>query len=401
VLKQDVMQVSQDQPIYSEAPLQLLLFVDGRPKSRQQVQRIRAYLKELETGYSFELQIIDVGEQPYLAEHFKLVATPALVKIHPEPQQTIAGTNIIPELKTWWPRWQTAIDTFLKLQEDLQAVEDETSQVILPKSTIHSVATSAELIQLADEIFRLKQEKEKLQEQLLFKDRVIAILAHDLRNPLTAAAIALETLQSNYNPDIGAFPRLKPGLALHLLKQARTQTRIIDRMIADLLQVGRGEDTELPITPQKLQLGTLCLEVLEELSDRYIAKSQTIETDIPQDLPYVYVDPERIRQVLTNLLDNAIKYTPIGGIISVAGLHRTTQKIQFSIGDSGPGIPEENRDRIFENLFRLQRDQNTDGYGIGLCLCQRIIRVHYGQIWVDSSPHGGAWFHFTLPVYPS
>jgi two-component system clock-associated histidine kinase SasA len=401
VLKQDVMQVSQDQPIYSEAPLQLLLFIDGRPQSRQQVQRIRAYLKELEAGYSFELQIIDVGEQPYLAEHFKLVATPALVKIHPEPQQTIAGTNIIPQLKICWPRWQAAVTTFLKSQEDSQECLDEKSQVIAPKSTIHSVATSAEAIQLGDEIFRLKQEKERLQEQLLFKDRVIAILAHDLRNPLTAAAIAIETLQSNYNPDTGEFPRLKPGLAIHLLKQARTQTRIIDRMIADLLQVGRGEDIELPIVPQRLQLGELCLQVLEELSDRYTAKSQTVETDIPQDLPYVYADPERIRQVLVNLLDNAIKYTPVGGIITVAGLHRTTQKVQFSVGDTGPGIPEENRDRIFENLFRLQRDRGTDGYGIGLCLCQRIIRAHYGQIWVDSSPHGGAWFHFTMPVYPS
>ena len=401
MLKQDVMQVSQDQPIYAEAPLQLLLFVDGRPQSRQQVQQIRVYLKELEAGYSFELQIIDVGQQPYLAEHFKLVATPALVKIHPEPQQTIAGTNIIPQLKIWWPRWQHAVGTFLKLQADKQECLDEKSQVISSKSTIHSVATSAEAIQLGDEIFRLKQEKERLQEQLLFKDRVIAILAHDLRNPLTAAAIAIETLQSNYNPDTGGFQRLKSGLAMHLLKQARTQTKIIDRMIADLLQAGRGDDTELPIVPQKLQLGEICLQVLEELSDRYIAKSQTVEIDIPQDLPSVYADPERIRQVLVNLLDNAIKYTPSGGIITVAGLHRTSQKVQFTIGDTGPGIPEENRDRIFENLFRLQRDQSTDGYGIGLCLCQRIIRAHYGQIWVDSSPHGGAWFHFTMPVYPS
>ncbi len=401
MLKQDVMQVSQDQPIYSEAPLQLLLFTDGRPQSRQQVQRIRAYLKELEAGYSFELQIIDVGEQPYLAEHFKLVATPALVKIHPQPQQTIAGTNIIPQLKTWWPRWQTAVDSFLKLQEDLQECLDDTTPVIVSKSTIHSVATSAQLMELSDEIFRLKQEKDKLQQQLQFKDRIIGILAHDLRNPLTAVAIAIETLQSNFNPDTGGFQRLKPALALHLFKQARTQTRIIDRMIADLLQAGRGHDTELPIIPEKLHLGELCFQVLEEFSDRYTSKSQKILTDIPQDLPYVYADPERIRQVLVNLLDNAIKYTPVGGIISVAALHRTTQKVEFSVGDSGPGIPEENRDHIFENLFRLQRDQNTEGYGIGLCLCQRIIRTHYGQIWVDSSPQGGAWFHFILPVYPS
>ncbi|MEH1907035.1 MAG: histidine kinase [Nostoc sp.] len=401
MLKHDYMQLSQDQPIYSEAPLQLLLFVDGRPKSRQQVQRIRAYLKELQAEYSFELQIIDIGQQPYLAEHFKLIATPALIKIHPEPRQILAGSNIITQLKNWWPRWQAAVDTYLKLQSDLQERIDDNARVTSPKSSIHSVAVSAELIRLSDEIFRLKQEKDHLQEQLHFKDRVIAMLAHDLRNPLTAAAIAIETLQSNYNLETGEFRRLKPSLTAHLLKQARNQTKIIDRMIADLLQVGRGKDTEFPIIPQKVQLGKLCLDVLEELGDRYTAKAQEVETDIPNDLPDVYADPERIRQVLVNLLDNAIKYTPKGGKIIVAGLHRTTQKVQFSIGDTGPGIPVENRDRIFENHFRLQRDEATEGYGIGLCLCQRIVLAHYGQIWVDSAPNNGAWFHFTLPVYPS
>jgi two-component system, OmpR family, clock-associated histidine kinase SasA len=395
------MQVSQDQPIYSEAPLQLLLFVDGRPKSRQQVQRIRAYLKELETEYSFELQTIDVGQQPYLAEHFKLIATPALIKIYPEPRQILAGSNIIAQLKNWWPRWQVAVDAHLKLQEDLQERIDDNTRAASPKSTIRSVAVSAELIRLSDEIFRLKQEKDNLQEQLDFKDRVIGMLAHDLRNPLTAAAIAIETLQSNYNLETGQFQRLKPSMTAHLLKQARNQTKIIDRMIADLLQVGRGKDTEFRIIPQKVQLGKLCLDVLEELCDRYTAKFQKVETDIPNDLPYVYADPERIRQVVVNLLDNAIKYTPVGGKISIAGLHRTTQKVQFSISDTGPGIPVENRDHIFENHFRLQRDEGTEGYGIGLCLCQRIILAHYGQIWVDAAPNNGAWFHFTLPVYPS
>ncbi|MEH2404802.1 histidine kinase [Nostoc sp.] len=401
MLKHDYMQVSQDQPIYSEAPLQLLLFVDERPKSRQQVQRIRAYLKELQAEYTFEVQIIDIGQQPYLAEHFKLIATPALIKIHPEPRQILAGSNIIAQLKNWWPRWQAAVDAYLKLQEDLQERIEDNARATSPKSTIHSVAVSAELIRLSDEIFRLKQEKDNLQEQLQFKDRVIAMLAHDLRNPLTAVAIAIETLQSNYNLEKGEFQRLKPSMTAHLLKQARNQTKIIDRMIADLLQVGHGKDTEFPVIPQKLQLGKLCLDVLEELCDRYTAKCQELETDIPYDLPYVYADPERIRQVLVNLLDNAIKYTPEGGKISVAGLHRTTQKVQFSIGDTGPGIPVENRDRIFENHFRLQRDEGTEGYGIGLCLCQRIILAHYGQIWVDSAPNNGAWFHFTLPVYPS
>jgi two-component system, OmpR family, clock-associated histidine kinase SasA len=394
------MQVSQDQPIFSEAPLQLLLFVDGRPKSKQQVQRICSYLKELEADYDFELQIVDVGQQPYLAEHFKLVATPALIKVHPEPREILAGSNITGQLKAWWPRWQAAMDTYLQLESDLQE-HDENGRVKQSKSSIASVAVSAEFMKLSDEIFRLKQEKEKLQEQIQFKDRVIAMLAHDLRNPLTAASIAIDTLQSNYNIEKGEFERLTPKMTVHLFKQARSQTKIIDRMITDLLRVGRGKDREFFIQPQKVDIGKLCLEVLEELRDRYTAKSHKINQDIPKDLPNVYADPERIRQVLINLLDNAIKYTPEGGDISVCGLHRTSQKIQFSISDTGPGIPEENRDRIFENHYRLERDQGKEGYGIGLCLCQRIVLAHYGQIWVETAPHGGAWFHFTLPVYPN
>ena len=394
------MQVSQDQPISSEAPLQLLLFVDGRPKSKQQVQRIHSYLKELEADYDFELQIVDVGQQPYLAEHFKLVATPALIKVHPEPREILAGSNITGQLKAWWPRWQAAIDAYLQLESDLHE-HDENGRVKQPKSSIGSVAVSAELMRLSDEVFRLKQETEKLQQQIQFKDRVIAMLAHDLRNPLTAASMAIDTLQSNYNIEKGEFERLTPKMTLHLFKQARSQTKTIDRMITDLLRVGHGKDREFFIQPQKVDIGKLCLEVLEELRDRYTAKSHKLNKDIPQDLPYIYADPERIRQVLINLLDNAIKYTPEGGDISVCGLHRTSQKIQFSIGDTGPGIPEENRDRIFENRFRLERDEAKEGYGIGLSLCQRIIRAHYGQIWVDSTPLGGSCFHFTLPVYPN
>jgi two-component system clock-associated histidine kinase SasA len=174
---------------------------------------------------------------------------------------------------------------------------------------------STELRARVNSLLRIKAQYDELEnliqlreESLKFREEMSNMIVHDLRNPLTAAAIAIETLQSNYNPDTGGFQRLKSGLAMHLLKQARTQTKIIDRMIADLLQAGRGDDTELPIVPQKLQLGEICLQVLEELSDRYIAKSQRVETDIPQDLPSVYADPERIRQVLVNLLDNAIKY---------------------------------------------------------------------------------------------
>jgi len=391
VLQQNFMQVF-SQKLSDRAPLQLLLFVDERSGSQQQNQQIYHYLKELQEKYVFELQSIDVGEQPYFAEHFKLVATPALIKIYPEPRQTLAGSNLIAQLQSWWPRWQQAIAEKLD--------NNSKSNITSSQDSMRSIADSAEAMLMADEIFSLKREQEKLLEQLHFKEQVIAMLAHDLRNPLTAVSIALETLETNLNPRQGQ-PQLTPNLIAQLLKQARTQAKSIDKMIAGLLQAARGSAAELNIQPQKLELKQLCHDVLTQLSDRANDKNQKVETDIPHDLPRIYADQERVRQVLINLLDNAIKYTPTNGTIRVSALHRTTQKIQLSICDTGPGIPEENRDRIFENHFRLERDQAKDGYGIGLCLCQRIIRAHYGQIWVDCPPTGGSCFHFTLPVYPT
>ena len=135
-----------------------------------------------------------------------------------------------------------------------------------------------------------------------------------------------------------------------------------------------------------------------QFQDKFQAKSLNLETDIPADLPLVYADPDRIKQVIVNLLDNASKYTPDRGTVNLSILHRTAYKVQVSVCNSGPGIPEEDCASIFEDSFRLQRDKSKDGYGIGLSLCQGIIRAHYGQIWVDSVPDRGSCFHFTLPV---
>ena len=132
---------------------------------------------------------IEIGKQPQLVEHFRLVATPSLVKVAPEPKQTLAGSNIVNQLKKWWPRWEEAIAEQLLQQVHLEEVAPS-----CPRE-LSSVGYSGEIMKMADEIFRLKQEQEALLEQLKFKDQVLAMLAHDLRSPLTAASIAVDTLE--------------------------------------------------------------------------------------------------------------------------------------------------------------------------------------------------------------
>jgi two-component system clock-associated histidine kinase SasA len=261
------------------------------------------------------------------------------------------------------------------------------------------VSHSAEVMKLSDEIFRQKQAREELEAQLRFKNRIIAMLAHDLRNPLTAVSIAVETLEMGYAPQGKKAYNLSPELTSQLLKHARNQIRAIDRMVTDILKTAKGASAQLQMQPRELDLRLLCLEVVDSFRDQLQERQQTISADMPQGLPTVYADAVQVRRVIVNLLDNAIKYTPVGGEIEVTAIHRTTQKVQVAIHDTGPGIPPENQENIFEESYRLQRDQGKDGYGLGLALCQRIIRAHYGQIWVDSIAGEGSYFYFTLPVY--
>lgn len=371
--------------------LHLLLFIDRRPGSEDYIEQIQRYLRSLQIDAPFELQVVELAEHPHLVEYYKLVATPALVKVSPAPRQTLAGSNIIDQLKKWWPQWQASLEKPLEDERDL-------GTKFISRSNNNSVSYSAELIKLSDNIFSLQKEKEELLEQLKFKDQILAMLAHDLRSPLTAASIAVETLEivGNYEENDRVI-KLKE----QLYKQAKNQFQIMNRMITDLLEASKTMSAQFKVQPRRLYLQSLCGEIVTLFVDRLEKKSQKLEMDIPQDLPPVYADEELVRQVIVNLLDNANKYTPKGGKISLSILHRTSQKIQVSVCDDGPGIPEEKREHIFEGHFRLQRDEAQEGYGLGLSLCRKVIRAHCGQIWVDSIFDRGSCFHFTLPVCQS
>ena len=390
----------------------LLLFIDKRPISTEQIRLIRQQLKELSESEDISLDIVDVSNQPYLAEHFKLVATPALIKISADTHQVLTGTDIASQIAHWWSRWLNESHAAKKKVTGLEPIDSDVDTEDLSKATgqannghrtstlaVNAVAQSTEILRLSDEIFKLKQDKENLAAQVAFKDRIIAMMAHDLRNPLTAASMALETLELAYEPDSAKSKKFTPKLTAHLVQMTKAQIRTINSMIAEILQAARGSSAEIQVSPQKMDVQSLCYTVIESFQSKLEHKKQTLDTDIPQDLPAVYADPDQVQRVLTNLIDNAAKYTSANGQIGIIALHRTTEKVQISIRDTGPGIPKDKQKSIFEENYRLKRDQEEDGYGLGLALCQQIVRAHYGQIWVDSKRGEGSCFHFTLPVY--
>jgi two-component system, OmpR family, clock-associated histidine kinase SasA len=230
------MGVSSDIVERERVPLKLLLFIDKRPSLARQVRQIRQYLKTLEDHFQFHLDVVDIGEQPYLAEHYKLVASPSLIKVAPLPQQMLAGSDIVSQLEHWWPKWQQEhLDQASPLPDPVEESSLDFDDLDFETPLTHS----AELMKLSDEIFRLNQTREELEAQLRFKDRIIAMMAHDLRNPLTAASIAIETLELGYAPNQKRNLILSPELTGQLLKHAKTQVRAINRMITDILKTAR------------------------------------------------------------------------------------------------------------------------------------------------------------------
>lgn len=384
VVKSNSQQQQLSQPPERLPSLRLLLFVDERVGSQQHTQQILDYLQYLRADSPFELEVLEVGEHPDLAEHFRLIATPSLVRIYPPPKHVLAGGDLIAQLKRLWGQWQ-----------------DDSSQVIQTRQLQTNVESGdqanypIEQIQMTEEIFKLKRENEELRELVKFKNQILEMFVHDLRNPLTASSIAVETLKIAYNqPDRTKFDALFPKL----YRQAWAQFQLMNRMISDILRATKGHSGTLQLQLQSVALPPLCQELLKQFDERIQNRQLTLVQDLPQDLPLVYADAELIRQVLTNLLDNAIKYTPTGGCITVSLLHRTSQKVQVSVADTGPGIPLGKQGHIFEGHVRLKRDEQIEGYGIGLSLCRQVINAHYGSIWVDSTPQEGSCFHFTLPV---
>jgi two-component system, OmpR family, clock-associated histidine kinase SasA len=385
----------------SPRSLQLLLFLDERMTSYIQNQEIRDKLAILNAQDAFELQVVDVGKQPDLAEHYRVIATPALLKLYPTPRQILAGSNLIDQIDNWWERWQ---EELVSGSDDILTNYGESVNSVAPAPRTQQLQLSdslgyvSKMIKLTDEIFTLKQEKEQLLDRLKLQDRAMSVLAHDLRNPLTAAALALGTLEIIHNPQDYRANSLEPATIAKLIERARTQLQSIDRLVTDILQP-LATPTVLALHPQKLDLTELISGVISQLDPQFQLKSQVVTTDIPQDIPFVYGDVDKLRQTISNLLDNASKYTPTGGQIHISALHRTAQTIQVSIADSGLGIPIEKQKQIFQDRVRLDRDLSQSGYGIGLSVCQQIVRAHYGQIWVESAPGKGSVFNFTLLVY--
>jgi PAS domain S-box-containing protein len=235
-----------------------------------------------------------------------------------------------------------------------------------------------------------RQERSRLQEKLL------SHVSHELRTPLTAIYLFTTNVLDGLLGDLNPEQRENLMLALDNVKQLKS-------MVSDLLEITRVEAHKLTLKPQHVNPFMLIADVLSTCLTNAVRKNVNLRSDVAPGLPFVWVDPVRVRQILTNLIDNGIKFTPENGTVTVASLPllQNDNCITLSVSDTGCGISAENRDTIFDRLTQIKgtTQESRSGLGLGLFISKELVSLHGGRIWVESQLEQGSTFYFTLPLF--
>jgi signal transduction histidine kinase len=218
----------------------------------------------------------------------------------------------------------------------------------------------------------------------------LAIVAHDLRNPLTAIRMDAEMLVHMIGPTLDAYPR-------ESLERIYAITGRMDGLIQDLLEVSRMERGTLALEVFPRDPAVLLAEAAHALAPLATAHGLSLAVDAAEGLPPVVADGERVLQILSNLVGNAVKFTPEGGTVTLASAPAEGE-VRFSVTDTGPGIPPEQVPHIF-GAFWQARHADRRGLGLGLSIARGLVEAHGGRIWLESEPGRGASFVFTLPLH--
>jgi signal transduction histidine kinase len=252
----------------------------------------------------------------------------------------------------------------------------------LPRS--HSLQAGIERERLLD-FERVARTKAERATQL--RDEMLAMVAHDLREPLHTIAVSLETLLKLQSPQ-------DERAAGQILLMQRT-VRSMNRMILDLLDVTRIEGGNFVLAREHVQVQPLLDAVVELFEAPAQERGISLTCHAPEGMPCVIGERDRLMQVLSNLVGNAVKFTQTRGRISVH-VQLLDEALRFSVQDTGPGIASENLPQLFNRFWQADSTGQV-GTGLGLPIAQAIVEAHGGRIWAESVLGRGTTFHFTIP----
>ena len=249
-----------------------------------------------------------------------------------------------------------------------------------------------------EKVRRIQAELEQTNRDLTRRNQEIQnfyhTLSHELKTPLTSArefiSIVMDGLAGPLNETQAEY-----------LTIARESCNQLRHCINDLLDATRLETGKLALELKPASLAALAQRVVTTMTPRAAAKNISLGQDIQPDLPEASLDERRMTQIITNLLTNAIKYTPSGGgiVVKVSEAAGRPELLQVSVTDTGCGIPKEEQEHIFDRLYQIKAgDASTEqGVGLGLYLCRELVQLHGGNIWVESEPGAGSRFIFVVP----
>jgi signal transduction histidine kinase len=243
---------------------------------------------------------------------------------------------------------------------------------------------------LEKSVDELRAANERLKELDRAKAPFFSMISHELRHPLTVAKGYLELVTAS-GSSLGKENQ-------NYLAIAEQNLMNLAKMLDDLLDLSRMEAGHYQIDRQAERVATLVNQTVLGMTAAASAKDIKLGTQLPGSLPLVSADPRRIAQVLANLVDNAIKFTPPGGIIKLSA-HELANEVEFTVGDTGIGIAPSELEKIFDRFYQVSNPAlpNVGGAGLGLAISREIVRLHGGQIWATSDEGHGAQLHFTLP----
>jgi two-component system sensor histidine kinase KdpD len=246
-------------------------------------------------------------------------------------------------------------------------------------------------------IERVRLRRDSLQIQLLqrtdaLRAALLSSVSHDLRTPLSVIKAATSSLLEE---DMQWDEEARRSFTLAIQREVDR----LNRLVGNLLDMSRIEGNALKPEKEWYPLAELVHDVLGRMQP--LLQDRIVKTSLPDDLPPVELDYLEIDQVLTNLIENAVRYTPAKSSIEISA-QMDGEQVSVSVADHGPGIPPSNAERIFDKFYRVldtQRDAaHPRGSGLGLAVCRGLIEAHGGRIWVENRAGGGAIFRFTLPA---
>jgi signal transduction histidine kinase len=260
-----------------------------------------------------------------------------------------------------------------------------------------TIKTNDELAQLSDAFNRSALALSKMEEERnnldKSKSEFLSITSHELRTPITPLKAQLQMLQQEY---FGKLTDKQKESIVVILRNAERLNKIIE----DFLEISRIEAARLKFAFRKTDLHDIAKETIEFMTG--FAREKNIQlVSSCTALPLIEIDPDRISQVLRNLVHNAIKFSPPESTIEIK-LELQKDFVQFSVKDQGVGLSTEDQTRVFEPFYQVEGSlsRNYGGTGLGLTICRGIIEAQKGKIWVESKPGYGCTFYFTVPLTP-